>query len=201
MGTATSSHTTSSPTGAIWSLIPTDTFYDNTANNSRGLRNTLAHEIGHGLGLSHVCPTDSTKLMEPFINLGFDGPQFDTTYSLQRNYGDSFEKQNAALSNDTFANASPIALATGSSFSFSPLSIDDNSDVDVYSFTAEAGDLISATVSPSQESFLEGPQNSDGTCPPGVIFDSSIQQDLALTLFRLQSEPSGYGEHTAGGSR
>ena len=46
-----------------------DSFYNNTSNNSLGLRNTLAHEHGHGLGLSHVCPVNQTKLMEPFISL------------------------------------------------------------------------------------------------------------------------------------
>ncbi len=44
-----------------------DATYTNLANNSRILRNVLAHEHGHGLGLSHVCPVNQTKLMEPFL--------------------------------------------------------------------------------------------------------------------------------------
>jgi len=38
-----------------------DNFYNDTSQNSRGLRNVTAHEAGHGLGLSHVCPINETK--------------------------------------------------------------------------------------------------------------------------------------------
>ena len=31
-----------------------DTFYDNTSNNSRRLRNVVSHEHGHGVGMDHV---------------------------------------------------------------------------------------------------------------------------------------------------
>ncbi len=31
----------------------------------------ITHEIGHGIGLGHVQPVDGSKLMEPFVNLGF----------------------------------------------------------------------------------------------------------------------------------
>lgn len=160
-----------------------DGFLDNTANNSRRLRNMLAHEIGHGLGLAHVCPLDNTKLMEPFINLGFDGVQFDDTYSLQRNYGDALERHNNNLNNDDFANAAPMATASGSTTAFAPLSIDDETDSDFYAIELQVGESIAATVDPSAAAYLEGAQNNDGTCSAGVLFDPAIQHDLSLTLF------------------
>ena len=52
-----------------------DNFYSN--NSGLGVDNILAHEIGHGIGIRHVCPTNQTKLMEPFISTMFDGPQED----------------------------------------------------------------------------------------------------------------------------
>jgi len=67
-----------------------DNTYNNTASNSLILRNILAHEHGHGLGLSHVCPVSQTKLMEPFLATAFDGPQFDDILATNRGYGDSF---------------------------------------------------------------------------------------------------------------
>ena len=178
--------TTFSPMEVTWSSIPPTRFTRVTTRICRAvrLRNVLTHEIGHGLGLAHVCPTDGTKLMEPFINTGFQGVQFDDLYSLQRNYGDSFEKANAALDNDTFANANPVTVTNADPFSFGPLSIDDDSDVDLYAFTVRAGDTVTATVSPSPNSYLEGPQTDNcNDSSSGTLFDSSIQQDLVLTLF------------------
>ncbi|MCQ6458457.1 matrixin family metalloprotease, partial [Vibrio parahaemolyticus] len=54
-----------------------DSFYSVTTDNSLRLRNVIMHEAGHGLGISHVESNNGSFLMEPFINLGFDGPQFD----------------------------------------------------------------------------------------------------------------------------
>ena len=52
-----------------------DSFYTGTANNSRALRNVLAHEHGHGLAFNHVIPVDQSKLMEPTASTSYDGPQ------------------------------------------------------------------------------------------------------------------------------
>ena len=54
------------------------------------------HEHGHGLGMEHVCPLLGARLMEPFINLSFDGPQHDEIRGGQRRYGDIFEPNNSA---------------------------------------------------------------------------------------------------------
>jgi hypothetical protein len=60
------------------------------------LRNTVTHEMGHGLGLMHVCPSVGTKLMEPFLSLNYDGPQHDDLRGMQLLYGDKFEPNNGA---------------------------------------------------------------------------------------------------------
>jgi hypothetical protein len=64
-----------------------DSFYNDTSNNSLRLRNVIAHEHGHGLGLAHTCPIHQTKLMEPYLTLNFDGPQFDDTLGAARLWG------------------------------------------------------------------------------------------------------------------
>ena len=60
-------------------------------NDYRFLRNVVMHEHGHGLGLYHVCSTNTGQLLEPYINTSFDGPQHDDLRAGQRQYGDPFE--------------------------------------------------------------------------------------------------------------
>ncbi|MCU0786755.1 MAG: matrixin family metalloprotease [Verrucomicrobia bacterium] len=161
-----------------------DSYFNNTANNSRVLRNVIEHEHGHGLGLGHVCPTDGTKLMEPFINLGFLGIQFDDIFTIQRLYGDFLEPHGSERSNDTFATATPLALAPGVPFAAEWLGIDDNSDADYFNVSLPADTQLTVRVIPSSAGYLEGGVNaSDGSCTAGTPFDSSNLQDLGLTLY------------------
>ena len=166
-------------------LIDTnDSFFTNTGSDSKRLRNTVSHEVGHGIGLGHVCPVNNTKLMEPFINLGFDGAQFDDVFSIQLRYGDHLERHNGSEgNNDSPTNATPLTLVTDTPLTIPErLSLDDSVDVDFFEFTATAGQLLSTTVTPSDESYLEGSQNSDGTCSSGTSIDFSIFQDLSLAI-------------------
>ena len=86
-----------------------DAFYSNTSGNSLRLRNVIAHEAGHGLGISHVESNNGSFLMEPFINLGFDGPQFDDILATHRGYGDAYE------GNDTAGTATNLGLISDTS--------------------------------------------------------------------------------------
>lgn len=154
-----------------------DNTYNNTTNNSRVLRNVLAHEHGHGLGLSHVCPVSQTKLMEPFLSVAFDGPQFDDILATNRGYGDSFE------SNDAPGIATSLgSLAVGDTVSLDTRSIDDNSDPDFFAFTVGAGTNASVTISPSGSSYLSGPQNANGSCSAGTTYNPADNQNLALQI-------------------
>jgi uncharacterized delta-60 repeat protein len=180
-------------------VIDTDntTLFGDTTNNSRAFRNVLAHEHGHGLGVDHVCPIiggADGRLMEPFINTSFDGPQFDDILAVQRGYGDALEKNGG---NDTSGNATDLGtiLAGQTVFrgtdgidnrvAFSEtdfVSIDDNSDTDVFSFTFGSGLGLDVLLTPRGPSYLSGVQNPDGSCSAGTLFDASSQSDLTLEI-------------------
>ncbi|WP_193213996.1 MBG domain-containing protein [Luteolibacter marinus] len=168
-----------------------DSYYTNIGNTSIRLRNILEHEIGHSLGLAHVCPVNQTKLMEPFVNISFRGSQFDDIYSHQRNYGDPLEVHGALRTNDSAANATSIDLVEGQTSVWEWLSIDDNTDLDYFAFTGTRNQAVTIRIIPSDpiqpadpavDTYLEGAQNSDGSCSAGSAFDPTIQQDLVLEL-------------------
>jgi hypothetical protein len=173
-------------------VIDTDNtnYFGNTANNLRALRNTVAHEVGHGLGLDHRESSNSNFLMEPFANNSFDGPQFDDIWSLQRGYGDVFEK---GLGNDIFANATDIgtmgiggqvligADAADQQVAFTDtdfISIDGDTDTDFLTFTLTDAGLLDLVLDPMGPTYQKGPQGGSQTA-----FDASSQSDLMFELF------------------
>jgi len=152
-----------------------DTFYNNLGSSSVRLRNVLAHEHGHGLGMAHVCPVNSTKLMEPFISTAYDGPQFDDILNGQRHYGDSLEPS------DTIASAVVIATLDGTLRQVAPLlSIDDAADTDVFRFEVASAGVLTVIASPQGSTYLDGPQNSNGSCSAGVAFDALRVSTLSV---------------------
>lgn len=155
-----------------------DSFFNDTSDNSLILRNTLAHEAGHGIGLEHSCPTNGSKLMEPFINLNFDGPQFDDILGAQRHYGDVNED------NDNAGSATAIGpLIPGDSHLESGLSIDGSLDGDFFSFQMNSQiSSLSVHASPTtQAPYPAGPQ--DGNCETGnPTFNPNPVHDLKLEV-------------------
>lgn len=162
-----------------------DTYFNNTRNNSRGLRNTIAHELGHGLGLNHVEPVNRTKLMEPFLTQNYDGPQYDDILAIHRGYGDVWEQDGG---NDTIGTATDLGSlalggvitiggdATDSLVSASDVefvSIDDDSDVDFFRFDKFSLGELTLTLDPL------GPTYTSDT---GTLVGSA-QSDLALELW------------------
>ncbi|MFO1001130.1 MAG: matrixin family metalloprotease [Planctomycetaceae bacterium] len=149
-----------------------DNYFATTTNNSIRLRNTLAHEAGHGIGLNHVESSDAAFLMEPFINTGFDGPQLDDILAAQRMYGDNLEN------NETFATASsfgsvaigqPVTYGIhGSSTTVSAtdsqfITVDGTSDVDFYSFSVGGPGAVTVTLTPQGTIYNQGPQGGSQT--------------------------------------
>jgi methionine-rich copper-binding protein CopC len=152
-------------------LDTADSFYSNTSNNSIRLRNTVAHELGHGLGLEHSSPTSGTKLMEPFISLSYDGPQHDDILRIHRGYGDPRE------SNDTAATASNIGSLSATATVISDVSIDDDADVDYFRFTVGASSLVNITLAPLGFVYTVGLEGGSTQS-----FDSRAQSDLTLAV-------------------
>jgi hypothetical protein len=176
-----------------------DAFYTNTSSNSLRLRNTVAHEHGHGLGFSHSCPINQTKLMEPYLTTAFDGPQMDEILGGNRLYGDDLEH------NDAVANASDLGSVGNGTLTLHDLSVDDDADTDWFRFTVGAGKTASVTVTPTGATYLMGAQNGDGSCSAGTSFNSLAQNDVAVqivdangstVLASASSKPAGQAEST-----
>ena len=166
-------------------------FFGNSSNNSRALRNTVAHEAGHGFGMEHVVSSTDALLLEPSIGLSFDGPQLDEVRAVHFFYGDVLEKSNNGLGNGIAARATDLgSLTQGSTTSIgtdanvpsqaiSPtatdfVSISNVSDIDFFSFTISEPGQLDALLTPLGGTFSQG-----GT----AAFDASARSDLALTIF------------------
>lgn len=165
-----------------------DSFYTNTASNSLRLRNVVTHEAGHGLGLAHVESNNASFLMEPFINLSFDGPQLDDILGAHRGYGDANEPGSG---NDSATTATGLgAINPGQTVEIGTdgpdtfvaandvdfVSIDDDSDVDYYSFNVSAGSELDVLLTPLGPTYNEGPQNgSQSAYATGAFSDLSVQ--------------------------
>lgn len=164
-------------------------FFTNPTDNYRAGRNIIAHEHGHGVGIAHLESSDGQFLMEPRINTNFDGPQFDDILSAQRHYGDVLEKNGG---NDTAATAydfGPIADGSSAAIGFdaddtvvaftdvSFVSIDDESDVDFYSFSVDDETGVILRLTPMGPTYMEGAQGGTQSA-----FVTSARSDLTLKL-------------------
>ncbi|MFA6046218.1 MAG: matrixin family metalloprotease, partial [Phycisphaerales bacterium] len=166
------------------------------APNYTFLRNVVAHEHGHGIGFAHVCPANSTKLMEPFISVAYDGPQKDDIRAGQEFYGDIFETNDtASIATDigSFTAGTSLTLglvpsptpAVSSTLSLSPGSsagaADD--DVDWFKLTVDVPRLVSITATPIGNTYIDVDQNSDGSCQAsGVNTNSLTIGNLVITV-------------------
>jgi hypothetical protein len=165
--------------------------FGSTTNANRFLRNTLSHEHGHGLGLSHVCPIANSKLMEPFLATGFDSVRQDDARAGMYNYGDSSEPNNtsatATVVNSLARGAATVTLGTApaplagtSDANASTLSINSASDVDFFKITPTESLLFNATVTPKGSTYTQGPQTS--ACNTGTSINTLSQDNLAVQV-------------------
>jgi len=149
-------------------------YMSDTSDNSLKLRNVMAHELGHALGLNHVDPVDHTKLMEAYTSSAFDGPQFDDTAAINTLYGDIDEK---GAGDNTAATAINFGTLPNGADALTNLSLSTTSDVDYYKFTIATAKDVAVNVSPFGPTYLQGPQG-------GAVasFNASAQIDLEAQL-------------------
>lgn len=152
-----------------------DNFYTN--NPGIGTTNVLTHEIGHGLGIFHVCPVNETKLMEPFVTIAFQGPQEDDILATNRGYGDPDGDNDSAASAVFLGNN-----ANPSSYSRLQRSIDDSSEIDYFSFSISEASVIAVTLTPTGSTYLDGVQLANGNCTAGSFFDALSVSDLMVEV-------------------
>lgn len=158
-----------------------DDFYGDLGDDSLNLRNTLAHEIGHAMGLEHVCPGSGAgakmKLMEPTIVKDFDGPQHDDLLAMNENYGDVNEPDGSSTS------ALVLGFGIGGTRAQTNLSVSGSGDEDWVAIPDEAGLALTVSLQPYGESYLYADSNN-GSCS-GVstsLVDTAIHQDLAVQV-------------------
>ncbi len=133
-----------------------------TGNNYRYLRNVVSHEHGHGLGFIHPVPCDNTKLMEPFINVNFDGTQIDERRGAGRNYGDRYAGNNSGINAKDFGsltapNVHSIIernLSTNGTAGFNA------SGEDWFKFTLDSAQDVTITATATGGNYTEGQQSS-----------------------------------------
>ncbi|HPF40497.1 MAG TPA: choice-of-anchor D domain-containing protein [Phycisphaerae bacterium] len=157
------------------------TFADAT-NGFRRLKNTLTHEHGHGLGFQHVMPTNNTKLMEPFLNTNFDGPQEDDIRAALTLYGDPYE------ANGNATDATPIgsvALTGTSSIFVEDAAIERDGANDFYKFSASAGSRVVVELTPVGTTYQHGAQPTAGNPnPPLSLINALAARNLRLRVLR-----------------
>ncbi|HMO13744.1 MAG TPA: pre-peptidase C-terminal domain-containing protein [Pirellulaceae bacterium] len=171
-----------------------DNTYNNTSNNSRTLRNILAHEHGHGVGMSHVITNNSSQLMNPSLNTAFDGPQYHDILMAHRGYGDFNEKSFGGLGNDVAARATSLGpIADGGSVSIGNsartfvvaptatdfVSIDHSNDTDFYSFSVNSPGEVNILLEALGFTYNTAPQFGGQT----IAFNTLTRSNLILALF------------------
>jgi hypothetical protein len=156
-----------------------DLFLNNRTGDSVGLRNLVAHEVGHGLGLAHSCPVEGTKLMEPTISVDFDGPQHDDILGINEGYGDRFE---FSAGNDMLALATDLgSLADGDTLDLRNLSIRTSADRDYLAFTVPDRMRVTIAVAPVGFVYFNA-EEAGASCPLGFFVNTQNRNDLGVSL-------------------
>ena len=174
-----------------------DTYFAVTSNNSRRLRNVASHELGHAIGMLHVCPVIADKLMEPIASTAYDGPRHDDVRSAQDFYGDLFEPNEAAIAATNLgvvtsgSTLQPGVIANPAIASTSGLSLNEKeispftNDEDWYRFSSGGKVNLTITVSPVGLTYQDNPQAcpaSPQECCSGNTTDSLRVADLSVQL-------------------
>lgn len=176
-----------------------DNFFGDTANGSVKLRNVLSHEHGHGMGQAHVCPIETTKLMEPFVTTVFDGPRQDDIRHAQYSYGDVNEPNDFAAEatdlgllgcgtisiGDMPVPVGPVAGVITENPVASTVSLSDIADDDFYAVTVDraAGiSVLAVAVGSAYDDSAQACSGQSGSCCSGNPINSLTTIDLAVNV-------------------
>ena len=168
-----------------------DNFYNTTSSNSIRLRNVIMHEHGHGMGLAHNCPALGQKLMEPFINLNFSGPQHDDIRAAHFLYGDPYEPNGTAgtatqlgeLSIGQTVSPSDMPAPVLANTSITTIERDGRQDWFRFSIAQAASANITLTpVGLTYENNQQACSGQPGSCCSGSTTDSLRAADLVLRV-------------------
>ena len=174
--------------------------------NSAAFRNLIAHETGHGMGLSHSDISGANAVMETPLETGFWGLQFDDIYALNRLYGDPLEKNGG---NDTAATAYDFGrLEVGSSYTLGTdatnstvnemdddwVGIDGSSDEDWFSFLVIDPIDLNVTVTPIGPSYTTQEQGSVNTASRSNLNFTVYDTDGTSVLTSVNSTGIGQAE-------
>jgi serralysin len=153
-------------------------------------RSMLAHEIGHALGLLHVCPNNNTKLMEPLLVTAFDGPQHDDLRAVQTLYGDVREPNgnvaSATMIPGTIAGGSvsvgdiPAPAIADSSI----LAISGTADVDFFLSSVTGPTLATITATPvgrTYPDYSQDPSCNNSTANTNSVSVANLTVDVFAT--------------------
>lgn len=159
--------------------------FTNSTGDFIRLRNVLGHEHGHGLGFNHTMPQNGTKLMEPALNTGFDGPQEDDIRGGQFVYGD-WAEPNSGIGDEEFLGGPLRDVASGGTqvLEFENLSLERSGESDWFGFTAFAMAPIAIRVDPIGTTYQFAPQNNPANV---TTVNAKSVRNLSLRLWRRVS--------------
>lgn len=182
----------------------TATRFNDPAENYKYLRNTVAHEHGHGLGAIHSVPCNGSKLMEPSINLAFDVVQMDDRRGAGRNYGDRYAGNQSAATAHSFGDlTSPAPRSVRElDLSLNGATGFGNTSEDWFAFTLASTQNVVISATPRGGTYTAGQQSfscSGTTAAINADQAGNINLEVrdgtgANVLFSATSQPAGSAE-------
>ena len=177
--------------------------------NNAAFRNLIAHESGHGVGLSHDSSSGRNFVMETPLNTGFWGLQFDDIYAFNRMYGDPLEKNGG---NDTSGTATDLGNLSDSSVRLGEdasnfvvtemedqwVGIDGNTDEDWFKFSTTSTGLVDIAVTPRGPSYTTNNQGSVDTSAMADLNVRILAGDGVTELAFLDLAEAGAAETIEG---
>lgn len=198
--------------GGDMTLDTDESGFGNTDGDFRLFRNTVMHEFGHALSLSHVSSNTDELLMGPFTTSTIDGPQLDEIRGIHFYFGDVNEGTNNNTGNGTRRRATElgdlrfdesIVIGTDANISSQRVSADDvdfvsisnNLDVDYYAFSVPEGGELNAELTPLGGEFNQGAEFSRRPQP----FDANSRSDLMFSIVDVDGNVLASADETGEG--